>query len=226
MAAHGMTDPIDQQIHVVALAARRLRRLQRHDGVSLTVNGKHGCCRGRAAHASGRFPARDAQSYRHPSRLRAWRLRRLHGPGRRRAGAILHHLCGFVATAPSVTTIEGLDDDEIATELRAAFTREHALQCGYCTPGMLVSARDLVAARAKRRRARIRVAMSGNLCRCTGYVGMVVRSRASLPTGAPGALRRSPVPGAQSSGPRVPDAQAMAPAFAAARTGTSSFAPT
>ena len=44
----------------------------------------------------------------------------------------------------TVTTIEGLDDDEIATELRAAFTREHALQCGYCTPGMLVSARDLV----------------------------------------------------------------------------------
>src|SRR6266436_7902725 len=43
-----------------------------------------------------------------------------------------------------VTTIEGLDDDEITVELRAAFTREHALQCGYCTPGMLISARDLV----------------------------------------------------------------------------------
>src|SRR5579864_2209595 len=44
----------------------------------------------------------------------------------------------------AVTTIEGLDDDEISAELRAAFTREHALQCGYCTPGMLISARDLV----------------------------------------------------------------------------------
>jgi aerobic carbon-monoxide dehydrogenase small subunit len=43
-----------------------------------------------------------------------------------------------------ITTIEGLDNDEIASELRAAFTREHALQCGYCTPGMLISARDLV----------------------------------------------------------------------------------
>jgi len=41
----------------------------------------------------------------------------------------------------AVTTIEGLDDDEITSELRAAFTREHALQCGYCTPGMLVSSR-------------------------------------------------------------------------------------
>ena len=44
----------------------------------------------------------------------------------------------------SVTTIEGLDDDEIGKELRTAFSREHALQCGYCTPGMLVSARDVV----------------------------------------------------------------------------------
>ena len=44
----------------------------------------------------------------------------------------------------SVTTIEGLDEDEIGKELRAAFTREHALQCGYCTPGMLISAYDLV----------------------------------------------------------------------------------
>src|SRR5437870_11467739 len=43
-----------------------------------------------------------------------------------------------------VTTIEGLDDDEIVVELRAAFAREHALQCGYCTPGMLIAARDLV----------------------------------------------------------------------------------
>jgi len=73
----------------------------------------------------------------------------------------------------AVTTIEGLDDDEIAKELRQAFSREHALQCGYCTPGMLVAARDL-AVRAERADEReIRVAMSGNLCRCTGYVGII-----------------------------------------------------
>ncbi|MDB5501831.1 MAG: carbon monoxide dehydrogenase [Tardiphaga sp.] len=72
-----------------------------------------------------------------------------------------------------VTTIEGLDDDEIATELRAAFTREHALQCGYCTPGMLVSARDLVKRLSDADEQAIRVGMSGNLCRCTGYVGIV-----------------------------------------------------
>ncbi|MBH5399898.1 2Fe-2S iron-sulfur cluster binding domain-containing protein [Bradyrhizobium sp. CNPSo 4010] len=72
-----------------------------------------------------------------------------------------------------VTTIEGLDEDEIATELRAAFTREHALQCGYCTPGMLVSARDLVLRLPDADERRIRVGLSGNLCRCTGYVGIV-----------------------------------------------------
>jgi aerobic carbon-monoxide dehydrogenase small subunit len=72
-----------------------------------------------------------------------------------------------------VTTIEGLDDDEIATELRAAFAREHALQCGYCTPGMLISARDLVLRLAEPDERSIRIGMSGNLCRCTGYVGIV-----------------------------------------------------
>lgn len=72
-----------------------------------------------------------------------------------------------------VTTIEGLDDDEITTELRAAFTREHALQCGYCTPGMLISARDLVLRLSVADERQIRIGLSGNLCRCTGYVGIV-----------------------------------------------------
>ena len=73
----------------------------------------------------------------------------------------------------TVTTIEGLDEDEIAGELRAAFTAHHALQCGYCTPGMIVSARDIVLRLEAPTEHDIRVAMSGNLCRCTGYVGIV-----------------------------------------------------
>jgi aerobic carbon-monoxide dehydrogenase small subunit len=72
-----------------------------------------------------------------------------------------------------VTTIEGLDEDAVTSELRAAFTREHALQCGYCTPGMLVSARDLVLRLPQADERLIRVGLSGNLCRCTGYVGIV-----------------------------------------------------
>jgi aerobic carbon-monoxide dehydrogenase small subunit len=72
-----------------------------------------------------------------------------------------------------VTTIEGLDEDEIARELRTAFTAHHALQCGYCTPGMIISARDIVLRMEAPSEHDIRVAMSGNLCRCTGYVGIV-----------------------------------------------------
>jgi carbon-monoxide dehydrogenase small subunit len=73
----------------------------------------------------------------------------------------------------SITTVEGLDNDEIAAELRGAFSREHGLQCGYCTPGMIVSARDVVLRMEDPSEHDIRVAMSGNLCRCTGYVGIV-----------------------------------------------------
>jgi carbon-monoxide dehydrogenase small subunit len=93
-----------------------------------------------------------------------------------------------------VTTIEGLDDDEIATELRAAFTREHALQCGYCTPGMLISARDLVLRLATADDRAIRVGLSGNLCRCTGYVGIVRAVRAVIDDRRKRGI--APVPGA------------------------------
>ena len=73
----------------------------------------------------------------------------------------------------SVTTVEGLDDDPLAAELRAAFSAEHGLQCGFCTPGMLVAARDGVLRCPDADNQAIRMAMSGNLCRCTGYVGIV-----------------------------------------------------
>ncbi|MFC7054355.1 2Fe-2S iron-sulfur cluster-binding protein [Hansschlegelia quercus] len=78
-----------------------------------------------------------------------------------------------VCSGASVTTIEGLDDDELTAELRAAFTREHALQCGFCTPGMLVAARDLALRLPEPDERRIRVGLAGNLCRCTGYLGIV-----------------------------------------------------
>ncbi|CDY77655.1 Aerobic-type carbon monoxide dehydrogenase, small subunit CoxS/CutS homologs [Caballeronia glathei] len=72
-----------------------------------------------------------------------------------------------------VRSIEGFDDDALMNELRAAFTAEHALQCGYCTPGMLVTARDIVSRLPDADDARVRLELSGNLCRCTGYVGIV-----------------------------------------------------
>ena len=73
----------------------------------------------------------------------------------------------------NVRTIEGFDDDPVMAELRAAFTAEHALQCGYCTPGMLITARDIVTRLPDADEARIRMELSGNLCRCTGYMGIV-----------------------------------------------------
>ncbi len=72
-----------------------------------------------------------------------------------------------------VRTIEGFGDDAAMAQLRSAFNREHALQCGFCTPGMLIAARDLVLRVPEADEARVRVEMSGNLCRCTGYRGIV-----------------------------------------------------
>lgn len=72
-----------------------------------------------------------------------------------------------------VTTIEGYDDDAVMQLLRPAFTRHHALQCGFCTPGMLTTARDIVLRLPDADEARIRLELSGNLCRCTGYQGIV-----------------------------------------------------
>ncbi len=77
----------------------------------------------------------------------------------------------------SVRTIEGFDDDTVMQQLRAAFSAEHALQCGYCTPGMLITARDIVQRLPHlvndADEARIRTELAGNLCRCTGYQGIV-----------------------------------------------------
>jgi carbon-monoxide dehydrogenase small subunit len=73
----------------------------------------------------------------------------------------------------SVRTIEGFGDDEVMAALREAFSREHALQCGYCTPGMLVTSRDIVLRLPEADEARVREELAGNLCRCTGYRGIV-----------------------------------------------------
>ncbi len=79
-----------------------------------------------------------------------------------------------------VRTIEGLDDDVVAAALRAAFTAEHGLQCGYCTPGMIVTARDIVIRRPHLDDDGVRLELSGNLCRCTGYLGIVRAIRGVL----------------------------------------------
>ena len=79
-----------------------------------------------------------------------------------------------------ITTIEGYDADPVMRRLREAFTAHHALQCGYCTPGMLATARDIVLRCPDADDARIRVELAGNLCRCTGYMGIVAAIRSVL----------------------------------------------
>jgi len=99
-----------------------------------------------------------------------------------------------------ITTIEGMDDDPVMAALRAAFSREHALQCGYCTPGMLASAHDVVLRMPDATEEDIRYAMSGNLCRCTGYVG-IVRAVQSVIAQRKAAGVTSPVNGRTALGP-------------------------
>src|SRR5690606_7066941 len=72
----------------------------------------------------------------------------------------------------SVTTVEGLEGD-VVDALRDAFSSEHGLQCGFCTPGMLITSTDIVARCPGASEAQIRAELAGNICRCTGYVGIV-----------------------------------------------------
>jgi carbon-monoxide dehydrogenase small subunit len=72
-----------------------------------------------------------------------------------------------------IKTLEGLADDERMAVLKNSFHEQHGLQCGFCTPGMLISAWDLLARKPKISEREIREEMSGNLCRCTGYQGIV-----------------------------------------------------
>lgn len=73
----------------------------------------------------------------------------------------------------AIRTIEGFEEDALMAELRQAFSREHGLQCGFCTAGMLISSRDIVQRLPGADERRIRTELSGNLCRCTGYLGIV-----------------------------------------------------
>jgi carbon-monoxide dehydrogenase small subunit len=77
------------------------------------------------------------------------------------------------ADGASVDTIEGLGADGELDPLQQAFSDHHALQCGYCTPGMLMSAKALLSENPRPSEEEIRKAIQGNICRCTGYVNIV-----------------------------------------------------
>lgn len=77
------------------------------------------------------------------------------------------------ADGAEITTVEGLADDEKFQPLRESFQEHHALQCGYCTPGMIMSSASLLEDNSDPEDEEIREALEGNLCRCTGYQNIV-----------------------------------------------------
>ncbi len=90
------------------------------------------------------------------------------------------------ADGTSIETVEGLAGDGALTPLQQAFSQHHGLQCGYCTPGMLMSAKYLLDNNPEPTEAEIRKGLQGNICRCTGYVNIVeaVKAAASGRVGA------------------------------------------
>ena len=87
------------------------------------------------------------------------------------------------ADGAEITTIEGLANGELHP-VQQAFTQEHALQCGYCTPGMIMAATDLLRDNPDPTEEEIREGLEGNLCRCTGYENIVRAVKRAAQTGA------------------------------------------
>ena len=95
------------------------------------------------------------------------------------------HSCMVLAgqlTGHTVTTIEGLEQDGRLGVLQSAFVEQGAVQCGYCTPGMIMSAAGLLNRTPDPTEEEIRVALSGNICRCSGYVQIVAAVKAAAET--------------------------------------------
>jgi carbon-monoxide dehydrogenase small subunit len=84
--------------------------------------------------------------------------------------------CSYLALqaeGSEITTVEGLADGETLAPLQTAFLEQGGVQCGFCTPGMLISATALLASNPDPTEDEVRIGLSGNLCRCTGYDGIV-----------------------------------------------------
>lgn len=84
--------------------------------------------------------------------------------------------CSYLAVqadGSKITTVEGLSNGDELSALQTAFLHEGGVQCGFCTPGMLISATALLASNPNPSQDEIRIGLSGNLCRCTGYDGIM-----------------------------------------------------
>jgi 2-furoyl-CoA dehydrogenase 2Fe-2S iron sulfur subunit len=79
----------------------------------------------------------------------------------------------YQANGKELQTVEGLSSDKELTDLQAAFRKHHALQCGFCTPGFLMTSAKFLIDNPNPTETQVREAISGNICRCTGYKGIV-----------------------------------------------------
>ena len=79
-----------------------------------------------------------------------------------------------------IRTLHGLIGDPLMDRIREAFHRHHGLQCGFCTPAMLVTAYDLLKRCSNLSESEVRIALSGNICRCTGYTGIIKSVMAAM----------------------------------------------
>ena len=100
-------------------------------------------------------------------------MRRLHRPDRWRAGPLLHHASVGRSPDKQITTIEGLEQNGKLHPLQEAFLEADAMQCGYCTPGMIVSGVGLLKKNPHPSEAEIRAPLEGNICRCGTYPRIV-----------------------------------------------------
>ncbi len=96
------------------------------------------------------------------------------------------------ANGAEITTLEGFEADPVMALLREAFAENHGLQCGFCTPGMLITGRDIITRLPDADEKRIRLELSGNLCRCTGYVGIVKAIQSALAAANKAGLAKLP----------------------------------
>jgi carbon-monoxide dehydrogenase small subunit len=99
------------------------------------------------------------------------------------------------ADGSSVTTIEGMGSENDLHPLQEAFWEHHGLQCGYCTPGMIMAAADLLERNPDPSEGDVREALAGNLCRCTGYHNIVKAVLAAAQTGHTGEATPASSPG-------------------------------
>jgi carbon-monoxide dehydrogenase small subunit len=98
------------------------------------------------------------------------------------------------ADGSDITTVEGLARDGVLHPVQQAFHENHGLQCGFCTPGMIMAAIDLLGENPDPTESEVRHGLEGNLCRCTGYQNIVKSVQAAAKAMAPGAHAATPAP--------------------------------